>query len=79
VIQAYGEPVGATDGMCTTTNGCGAPRLPTASEIHQQFVHWRATAMTGYLVFAWRWPADTPSLWLENQPDLQTQLKAENG
>ena len=65
--------------MCTTTNGCGAPRLPTASEIHQQFVHWRATAMTGYLVFAWRWPADTPSLWLENQPDLQTQLKAENG
>ena len=54
-------------------------RLPTAGEVHEEFVHWRATSMSSYLVFSWRWPAGTPSLWLENQPLLQAQLKTENG
>jgi hypothetical protein len=35
--------------------------------------------MRDYFVFAWRWPRDDSSLWLANQPDLQAQLKAENG
>jgi hypothetical protein len=81
VIQAYGDPQGAGQQMCTTTStpDCGMARLPTATEVHQEFVHWRATSMSSYLVFSWRWPAGTPSLWLENQPQLQDQLKIENG
>jgi len=79
VAQAFGDVTGSGQSMCTTMNGCGIARLPTAAEIHQQFVHWRATTMSGYLVFSWRWPDGTPSLWLENHPELQTQLKTENG
>lgn len=32
----------------------------------------------GYLVFAWRFPDDQPSLWLANSPLLQSQLAVEN-
>jgi hypothetical protein len=67
VVQAFGDPPG------------GSWRLPTPDEIHEQFVHWRASAMTGYLVFAWRWPDGYSSLWLANHPELQAALRAENG
>jgi hypothetical protein len=53
-------------------------KLPTADELHREFVHWRATNMEGYLVFAWRHPDGMRSLWLENHPDLQAQLALEN-
>jgi hypothetical protein len=52
--------------------------VPTPEELHQQFVHWRATNMEGYLVFAWRYPDDDPSLWLANNPALLAQLALEN-
>jgi hypothetical protein len=67
VVQAFGDQPG------------GGWRLPTPAEIHEQFVHWRASRMTGYLVFAWRWPSGDSSLWLANHPELQAQLKIENG
>ena len=54
-------------------------KLPTPDELHQQFVHWRATNMEGYLVFAWHWPSTDSSLWLANHPELQSQLAKENG
>ncbi len=53
-------------------------KLPTPDELHRQFVHWRATNMEGYLVFAWRHPDGLPSLWLANDPELQQQLAEEN-
>jgi hypothetical protein len=79
VVQSFGDPEGGGDTMCTTTNGCGRARLPTPTELHQEFLHWRASAMTGYLVFAWRWPSGDSSLWLANHPELQAQLRLENG
>jgi len=82
VAQAYGEPTGTGQELCDVESGsehCGFARLPTASEIHDEFVHWRSTAMKSYLVFSWRWPDSTPSLWLENHLDLQSQLAIENG
>jgi hypothetical protein len=54
-------------------------RLPTPEELHEEFVHWRATNMEGYLVFSWAWPPDDRSLWLANHPELQAQLAVENG
>ena len=54
-------------------------RVPTVSELHQQFLHWRATNMSGYLVYAWHSPHDRPDLWLSNNRALQTQLTYENG
>jgi hypothetical protein len=54
-------------------------KLPTPDELHQEFLHWRATHMQGYLVFAWRWPSNHSSLWLANHPELQSQLATENG
>jgi hypothetical protein len=78
VVQAFGEPDGEGFTMCSTTSGCGRPRLPTASEVHEQFAHWRASRMTGYLVFAWRWPDRAPGLWLAGRTDLQGQLADEN-
>jgi hypothetical protein len=53
-------------------------KVPTVDELHQQFVRWRATHMQGYLVFAWRWPRDRPSLWLQHNGGLQAQLAREN-
>lgn len=53
-------------------------RVPTPDELHQQFVRWRASRMEGYLVFAWSWPDDDPSLWLANHSELQAQLVKEN-
>jgi hypothetical protein len=72
VIQAYGDGASAS---------CGSSpwyRLPTPDELHQEFVHWSATNMEGYLVFAWHWPACDPSVWLANHPELQAQLALEN-
>ena len=63
VIQAYGDDW---------------YKLPTADELHAQFVFWRATNMEGYLVFAWKWPRESPSLWLANRPELRAQLAREN-
>jgi hypothetical protein len=77
-VQAFGEPDGEGFTMCSTTSGCGRPRLPTASEIHQQFVRWRASRMSGYLVFDWHWPDRAPGLWLAGLPELQGQLADEN-
>src|SRR5215210_8374244 len=76
-VQAFGEPAGQGFEMCTDTS-CGKPRLPTPAELHQQFDHWRATKMSGYLVFQWRWPDNHPDIWLANQPELQSQLSLEN-
>jgi hypothetical protein len=53
-------------------------KVPTADELHQEFEHWRATNMEGYLVFAWRFPDDMPQNWLANHPELQAQLAVEN-
>jgi hypothetical protein len=53
-------------------------KMPTPQELHRQFVHWRATNMEGYLVYAWRSPDDAPSQWLANTPALQAQLAVEN-
>jgi hypothetical protein len=53
-------------------------KLPTSDELHRQFMHWRATKMEGYLVFAWRHPDGMRSLWLANDSELQQQLKKEN-
>jgi hypothetical protein len=53
-------------------------RVPTPAELREEFDHWRATRMEGYLVFAWRWPRDQPSLWLQNNLALQRALAAEN-
>ena len=64
VIQAYG--------------GSSGYKVPTPEEVHQQFVHWRATRMEGYLVFAWRYPKDQPSVWVANNPAVQAQLAVEN-
>ena len=63
VIQAYGDDW---------------YKVPTAEELHQQFEHWRATNMDGYLVFAWRYPDESPSTWLANNAALQAQLAIEN-
>jgi hypothetical protein len=77
VVQAFGEPTGAGSTMCALS-GCGKPRLPTEDELHRQFYRWRASRMTGYLVFEWRWPDGAPALWLANQPDLQAAVASEN-
>jgi hypothetical protein len=53
-------------------------RQPTPAQLHQEFRHWRATKMSGYLVFAWRWPRNRPSLWLANHSGLKSQLSREN-
>jgi hypothetical protein len=63
VIQAYGDDW---------------YKVPTPEELHQQFDRWRSTNMEGYLVFAWRYPDDSPSTWLANDPALQAQLAIEN-
>jgi hypothetical protein len=63
VIQAYGDDW---------------YKVPTAEELHQEFVHWRRTHMEGYLVFAWRYPDDDPAHWLANNSSLQAQLAVEN-
>ena len=54
-------------------------KVPTPDELHQEFLHWRATKMQGYLVFAWRWPPGRPSLWLAHHGPLKAQLARENG
>jgi hypothetical protein len=54
-------------------------KQPTPEELHQEFVHWEATRMQGYLVFAWRWPKNRPRLWLANNPELRARLAIENG
>jgi hypothetical protein len=59
-------------------HGDGWYRVPTPDELHEQFDHWRATNMQGYLVFAWRWPPWDSSLWLAAHPELQRQLANEN-
>lgn len=53
-------------------------KLPTPDELHRQFMHWRATKMEGYLVFAWRHPDGMHSLGLVNDPELQEQIAEEN-
>ena len=83
VVQAFGNPIGSGYWF-TSLDGAGIQhsglaRLPSADELHQEFVHWRATNMQGYLVFAWHWPQSDSSLWLANHPELQSQLAVENG
>ena len=63
VIQAYGDDW---------------YKVPSPEEMHGQFEHWRSTNMEGYLVFAWRYPDDSPSTWLANNSALQAQLAIEN-
>jgi acid phosphatase len=83
IVQGFGEGSGGSwfEGLDSSGNPVsGQARLPTADELHQEFVHWRATQMQDYLVFAWRWPHDSSqsSLWLANQPALLSQLTSEN-
>jgi hypothetical protein len=52
--------------------------VPTPQQLHEEFMHWRATRMQGYLVFAWHWPSGNSSLWLANNHSLQGQLAREN-
>jgi acid phosphatase len=83
VVQAFGDPPGSGY-TYTSLDGSGNPvsghvQLPSANELDQEFVHWRATKMQDYLVYAWRSPSSTPSLWLANQPPLLAQLLSENG
>jgi hypothetical protein len=82
VIQAHGDTADSQL-MCVVPTGgglqCGTTRVPTPAEIHEEFNHWRATSMLSYLVFSWRWPATDATLWLENHPEVQDQLKIENG
>lgn len=54
-------------------------KVPTPAELHAEFEHWRATNMSAYLVFAWHWPPENRSLWLQNNRPLQKQLALENG
>jgi hypothetical protein len=54
-------------------------KVPTPEELHQQFVHWRATNMESYLVFAWRYPDSDPTRWLANNANLKDALRLENG
>ena len=49
-------------------------RLPTPSELHEEFQHWRKSALSGYLVFSWEYG----SLSLESRPDEVRQLELEN-
>jgi hypothetical protein len=63
VIQAYGDDW---------------YKVPTRAELHREFEHWRATNMDGYLVFAWRYPKDSPRMWLANNSGLKAQLGIEN-
>jgi len=49
-------------------------RMPTVEELHEEFRHWRASRMEGYMVFAWTWEGDS----LENHPDLLQALREEN-
>lgn len=79
VIQAFSDE-GVTGNFFCSTSGCGNPRWPTNTEIHEEFNHWRASKMAGYLVFAWHWPdgAAYSAAWLENHPGQQDQLKIEN-
>jgi chitodextrinase len=49
-------------------------RYPTVDELHEEFRHWRASRMSGYLVFAWSWDGDC----LENHADLLQALREEN-
>jgi hypothetical protein len=53
-------------------------KMPTPAEIHTEFVHWRATKMIGYLVYAWHWPKNNSALWLANHREVQQQLAIEN-
>lgn len=56
--------------------GDGYYKMPTRSELHQEFEHWRATHMEGFIVFSWRYPTGYP--FLSDQPDLLDQLSYEN-
>jgi hypothetical protein len=49
-------------------------RMPTADELRQEFQHWRASRMEGYLVFSWAFARDS----LERHPDLIDVLAEEN-
>jgi hypothetical protein len=60
LIQAFGTP--------------DYYRLPTAEELHEEFRHWRASRMEGYMVFAWSWKDNL----LEDHPDLLQALWEEN-
>jgi hypothetical protein len=65
IVQAFGDPPHYD--------------LPTTAQLHRIFQTWRATNMSGYFVFAWSWPQEDPSLWLENTKPLLGQLRTENG
>jgi len=50
-------------------------RWPTVEELHEEFRHWRASRMEGYIVFSWAYLGDS----LANHPDVLSALTAENG
>ena len=50
-------------------------RWPTVEELHEEFRHWRASRMEGYVVFSWAYLGDS----LANHPDVLSALTAENG
>jgi hypothetical protein len=52
----------------------GVWRFPTASELHQQYLHWAASAMNGYLVFSWDYLGNS----VQSQPDNLEALAMDN-
>jgi hypothetical protein len=50
-------------------------RWPTVDEVHEEFRHWRASRMEGYIVFSWAYLGDS----LVNHPDVLDAVTAENG
>ncbi len=49
-------------------------RMPTPAELHEQFRHWGASRMEGYLVFSWDYGDQN----LGRTPDVVEQLRREN-
>lgn len=52
-------------------------RVPTTSELREQFRLWSSSRMEGYLVFSWNWGED-PDTWLKNRQELLRVLEQEN-
>jgi len=78
---AIADSLGVTYWIVIQTHGDDYYKLPTPAQLHTEFVHARATHMSGYIGFAWEWPLGKPTLtalWLANHPELIAQWQIEN-